>query len=52
MENIMLTLKYLIFLVLELSVFVVIGASLVAGLYTERKSNGCIGIEASAGVRG
>ena len=33
MENIMLTLKSLIFLALELSVFVVIGAALVAGLY-------------------
>jgi Na+-translocating ferredoxin:NAD+ oxidoreductase RnfG subunit len=33
MENIMLTLKSLIFLALELSVFVVMGAALVAGLY-------------------
>jgi len=33
MENIMLTIKYLMFLALELSVFVVIGAVLVAGLY-------------------
>ena len=33
MENVMLTIKSLMFLALELSVFVVIGAVLVAGLY-------------------
>ena len=33
MENVMLAIKYLMFLALELSVFVVIGAVLVAGLY-------------------
>jgi len=33
MENIMLTFKYLIFVALELSVFVVIGVALIAGLY-------------------
>ena len=33
MENVLLTIKSLMFLALELSVFVVIGAVLVAGLY-------------------
>ncbi len=33
MENVMLTIKYLMFLFMEVSVFVVIGAVLVAGLY-------------------
>ena len=33
MENVMLTIKYLMFAALELSVFIVIGAVLVAGLY-------------------
>lgn len=33
MESVMLTIKYLMFLALELFVFVVIGAVLVAGLY-------------------
>ena len=33
MENVMLTIKSLMFLFMEISVFVVIGAVLVAGLY-------------------
>ena len=33
MENVMLAIKHLMFLALELSVFVMIGAVLVAGLY-------------------
>ena len=33
MENVMLAIKFLLFLALELSVFVVIGAVLIAGLY-------------------